>query len=216
MERSQQSGGQKFVRATVVFAVLLVAAFVHVVQWDRHFFSIIPLQIKSMTGLANSQDLRKIATICTERMKHSCTESALFKLAHLESNNPDVLFELAEVRRKTGQSDGAVAAYKAHFERDGQQPGAAYEWARIEQSRGHIDAAKELYKRALELKSEVLQVTVIQAYVQMLLQARLYSDAKSVIEDVRKLKGPSAEYFMAKEMAEVQKGLGLRVTEQNI
>jgi tetratricopeptide (TPR) repeat protein len=213
MQSEQNSIAKKFAQGTVIAAVLLIVSFVHVVQWDRHFFSIMTLSAKSMTGMADSQDLREIVSICKERMKHSCTEDALYKLAKLESNNPDLLFDLGEIRRKTGQIDGAVAAYKAHFERDGQSVGAAYEWARIEESRGQIEKAKELYARALSLKTDVLQVTVIQTYVNMLLKANQFSEAKTIIEDVRKLKGPSAQYFMANEMAQVQKGLGLKVTE---
>jgi len=72
---------------------------------DHYFFSIIPLKMKQMVSLANSNDLREIADICKERLKHSCVEHALTDLSNVEKSNADVSYELGEIRRKIGYTD---------------------------------------------------------------------------------------------------------------
>jgi len=190
---------RQYIRAALCAGILIVAAFIQLVEWDQYFFSIIPLKMKQMTGLASSEDLRKIVGICEVRFHHACVEKALAQLSEKEPNNADVMFDLGEIRRKTGHTAEAAEAYQAHFARGGNSPDAAYELARIMEFNGQYDQAQNYYTRALMAKPEVLQVTVIQAYVNMLMKLGKNNDARAVIADVRRKNGPSAQYFMAKE-----------------
>lgn len=195
----QQQYEKQYVKALVVAAFFIVASYIHVVEWDQYFFSIIPLKMRQIVGSASSEDLRRIVQICEVRLKHTCVERALAELSNKEPSNSDVMYELGEIQRKTGQPAAAVASYRAHFARGGNSAEAAYQLARIMEFNGQYSDAQEFYARALMARPEVVQVTVVQAYVDMLLKLGKKAEAKGIIDDVRKKKGPEARQFMAKE-----------------
>lgn len=188
-----------FVKFIAIVGIVLITGFIHLVEWDQHFFTIIPLKMKQMVGLASNEDLRKIVQICEVRLRHSCVQQALADLGKRDPKDADVMLQLGEILRKTGQTAQAVAAYKEHFNRGGNSSEAAYQLAKIYEFSGQYNEAKEYYSRALLARPEVLQVTVIQNYVDMLIKLGESKDARGIIEDVRKKNGPSAHYFMAKE-----------------
>ncbi len=188
-----------FVKFVAIVGILLITGFMHLVEWDQHFFTIIPLKMKQMVGAASGEDLRKIVQICEVRLRHSCVEQALAQLSQKLPNDADVMLQLGEIERKTGQTAKAVEAYRAHFARGGNSSEAAYQLARIFEFNGQYKEAKEFYTRALFARPEVLQVTVVQNYVDMLIKMGERNEAKGLIDDIRKKNGPSAHYFMAKE-----------------
>lgn len=195
----QQKHEKQFVTGLIVASLLIVASYIHVVEWDQHFFTIIPLKMRQMIGSASGEDLRKIVQICEVRLRHACVQQALAELARKEPTNADVMYDLGEIQRKTGQDASAVASYREHFTRGGNRPEAAYQLARIMEFNGKYQEAQDYYSRALMAKPETLQVTVVQNYVDMLIKLGKKDEAKSIIEDVRTKQGPTANYFMAKE-----------------
>jgi tetratricopeptide (TPR) repeat protein len=197
--QTQNQIERQYIKTAIITGIFIVAAFIQVVEWDQYFLSIIPLKMKQITSLASSDDLRKIVQICEARMHHSCVETALAELSVKEPNNSDIMYDLGEIRRKTGHTAAAVDAYKGHFARGGNSAEAAYQLARIMEFNGQYDEAQNYYTRALLAKPDVLQVTVIQSYVNMLIKLGKATDARAIIADVRKKNGPSAQYFMAKE-----------------
>ncbi len=196
---NQEKYERQYVKGLVLAAILIVASFIHVVEWDQYFFTIIPLKMRQIVGAASNEDLRKIVQICEVRLRHACVEKALAELSVKEPTNSDVMYDLGEILRKTYQTAGAVAAYRAHFARGGNNPEAAFQMAKIMQFNGQYNEAQAFYSRALLARPNVLQITVVQAYVDMLIKLGKTVDAKNVIDDIRKNAGPTAHYFMAKE-----------------
>jgi len=92
----------------------------------------------------------------------------------------------------------AVAAYREHFARGGNSPEAAFELARILESRGQIQEAKEFYTRALLAKTQCFTSHCHSSYVNMFSECGQFAEAKKLIEDVRG-RSDTAKYFMAKE-----------------
>lgn len=199
---------RNYVRFSIVFGILLVMSYIHLMQWDQDFVAVIPLKVKSLTGLANAEDYRSLSEICMRRMNYDCAKDSLTQVVQKEIGNSEASFELGELQRKTGDFNSALRSYNSHFERGGQNPGAAFELARLHERKNDLASAQKFYQMALELRPDVLQVTVLQNYVRMLLNTGNYAEADKIITAARKSKGPAGEAFMSAEMNQIKQALG--------
>ena len=112
VSHSEKAPSQKpFVYMIIGVSVFMILSFIHVLNWDRHSFAVIPLKMKYALGLSGSSDYRELAQICTERMKYSCTEAALSDLAETSTNIQDFI-QLGDLRRQMGMHQAAVLAYE--------------------------------------------------------------------------------------------------------
>jgi len=195
----------RFMKVVLIGAAIGLATFIHFVHWDVYSFSILPLKAKQWTGTASSEDLRLIAKICMERMRYSCAENALIGVTEKDATDLDSVFQLGELQRKTGKQDAAITTFQQYFSRGGNSAEAAYSLARLFETRGNTKDASDYYARALLAKPDVLQITVVQAYVAMLMKNGQSKEAAQLIEDVRKKNGPEGQSFMAKEYDQISK-----------
>ncbi len=190
---------------TLIGAILAIAGFIHFVQWDQYAFEIIPLKIEQWTHQASAHDLRQIADICRARLKYECTETALTELVQKDQANPSskknlsALFQLADLQRQLGQSDLAMANFKQYFSLGGTKPAADFSYAKLLDAAGFYKNAQVYYQRTLLAKPGILQITVIQHYVAMLMKIHEVKHALSLIRYVRNHTGPEGETFMARE-----------------
>ncbi len=194
---------KKFSLVTFGAALVLLAGFILFVHWDKYAFTIIPLKAKEWSQTATPQDLRQIADICRERLHYSCTEKALSEIVQKNPNDLNSLYELAELQRRLGEVALSMANFKTYFSLGGNDGGADYSYARLLDLTEQYADAQVYYQRALLAKPGILQITVIQSYVSMLMKTHQTKQAIALIDDVRKHNGPEGQSFMAQEYNEM-------------
>lgn len=200
--RFDQKVDKRSIKTMTLLSAFLVVSLVHSGNWGGSATEIIPLKIKQMSGNATSQDLRRIADICIERVKLECTESALVQLQAKDPQNLEITAELASFQARSGQPQLAEVNFSNYFKKGGISSGAAYEFAQLLQKQNKVEEAARYYDIALVNKPDALQVTIVHSYVGMLMKAGKMLEAKTVIESVRN-QGESAKAFMTKEYEEI-------------
>ena len=192
-----------YVKGVILASIIMVLGFAHVVNWDKHWLTVIPLKSKQILGQASVKELYKLSVICKDRMKHSCVESTLKDLVAVDPNDLSALESLANIQRQLGKLDQASVSYGQYFERGGDLHVAAYHYAQVLQGLGRSDEALEYYDKALKLNPGEIQVTVTESYVELLMSLRKYREAKRVIDRIRR-SSVAARHFMSREYEEIQ------------
>jgi tetratricopeptide (TPR) repeat protein len=187
----------------VLVSGLLIASFLQAVNWDRHFFAIIPLKVKQVAGKATIKELEQIVEICNERKKIDCSERALSQIARKQPTNLPNLSRLGQLQFKRGSYERAVSTLTLYFSQRGTDVDAAYTYAQALTRLKKYDQADRFYKFALEQKPEILQITVVRSYVQMLVEADRLKQARDTILQYRR-QSTNANFFMSKELADIR------------
>ncbi|MBX7232607.1 MAG: hypothetical protein K1X29_11030 [Bdellovibrionales bacterium] len=195
----------------VFFGGLLIWGFIHSVHWDHHFFTIIPLKAKQFMGSAEIKDYEKMAQICLERRKTACVEEAYYALVKKDPNNINYLNRLGHFLGQQKKWQQASDVFSSYFRLKGEDADAAYVFALSSTKLKKYDLANQYFLFALNRKQHVVPVTIVRSYVQMLMEAKKFQQAKSVIIEYRQ-KITNASLFMNKELDEIQSRLGERKT----
>jgi Flp pilus assembly protein TadD len=160
--------------------------------------------MKEMIGAASVTDLEEIASICTSQAKPMCVEQALREVADKDRGNIEARARLAAFQSRMGELTAADRNYAQYFSAGGARPQSAYDYAMVLEKLNRIDDAARMFDFALVNKPDVLQITVTQAYVRMLMNVSRYEQARTLIDSIRK-SGDNAKMFMEKEYAQLQK-----------
>jgi hypothetical protein len=208
---TEKKGVDRVVLTMVFMCTLFVASFIHAVNWDTHFFTIIPLKLKQFTGMAQTEDLQKIVEICSLRSKHDCVEDAYRQMYVLEPAKIDVLAELAHIQLMRSRMPQVADTLDAYFAKGGKSPDAAYDYARALAAVGRFDQSVKYFKYVLNSKPKVFQVSVARSYVQTLIQNKKLAQAKKAIEHYRQ-RSVSSAFFMDKEYKDLLQKLGAHRT----
>jgi hypothetical protein len=195
---------KRAVKTMAIASMVLVAAFIHVANWGSSSVAIIALKIKELLSMANVHDLEDIAQICTEQSKAVCVEQALQGIADQDVQNIEHRAKLASFQSRLNNLVEADKNFAQYFAKGGIRPEAAYEYALVLEKLNRIDEAARMFDFALINKPDVLQITVTQAYVRLLMTTSRYNEARKLIDSVRR-QGDNARYFMAKEYDEIAK-----------
>jgi len=189
----------QYLKLSIGIATLFIVAFIHAVNWGPYFFEAIPLKLKTSTGMASGEDYRRLSVMCRELQDSDCVENMLS--AEVASNPKDitVLAELGSVQFLRKHYADSVRSYDKYFQLNGDSLDASYTYAKALGEVGKVDLAITHYEKILAAKPNVLQVTVTQAYVQMLIKSGRNADAINVIKNIRS-KGENAAFFMETEM----------------
>lgn len=193
-----------------IFAALLIGSFIQAVNWDKHFFTIIPLKAQQLAGMANADQLNEIAEICMERKKYSCAETAHFQAWKKDPKNLVHLEKLGELQVKQDLMLSAIKTYDTYFGNNGDDLDAKYNYAKALAATNDTQKAEKYFKMVLKAKPDILQITVTRHYINMLVKNDQLAKAKSVIEHFRK-KGSNTGLFMDKEYKEIKSKLGHKV-----
>ena len=74
--KAEKQVDRSFLTWSIGLSVFFVAGFIHLMNWDKHAASIVPLKMKHYMGTASLYDYSKIITICKERGKVDCVLGA--------------------------------------------------------------------------------------------------------------------------------------------
>ncbi len=191
----------------VALSVLFVASYIQLMNWDTHSLSVIQLSVKDAMGASTITDTEQMAAICFDLKKWDCVESEYRKIAQ---QKPEQWFELGRFQVKRAKTQAAAESFYAYFNGfNNQDPDqerqleASYLYAKALAELGQVDEAVTYFEQVLASRPEVLQVTVVQNYVRMLMSHKRYEQAEKLIKDVRG-QGPTAESFMEPEFQEIR------------
>ena len=190
-----------------VFCALMIVFFMaglfHVHHWNQYFFEIFPLKTAQMMNTADRDDLMRIAEICKERNKHACQIKA-YRQVIKQNSNDYVAFELlAETQYLSGRVIDAEQTLSNYFLSGGESVRATYIYARVLAEMNKHDEAETQFKKALKMKPDVVQVSISEDYVKLLMNRSKFRQAKKFIDRMRKEGAPS--YFLANQYQEISK-----------
>lgn len=203
----EKKSKDKVILSMVLMCSLFIASFIHAVNWDSHFFTIIPLKLKHYTGTASVSDLKEIVEICSHRSKHDCVETAYQKIYEVDSTQIEILAELGHLQYLRSNIKGSAHTLKTYFDNGGKSMDAAFDYARSLAHLGEYQESIAYFKKVIRSKPKTFQVTVARAYIQTLIKSDRLTQAKSVIEYYRK-RSVSSAFFMDKEYKELRSKLG--------
>lgn len=200
VEEQQDHMDKRFTRLAFGLAFVMVAGFMQLSIWDTHAIEVIPLQVKELLGTSSNQDIEQFADICMDRKKLDCVEKEYTRLG---DRDPSQLLRLGKFQMQRAHYTEAVNTYRTFFSKGGIDLEGSYQFARALGQVGMVDEAAKYYDYVLGAKPDVLQVTVIQNYVRLLMDAQRFDKAKQLIQDVRSKSAASA-YFMDDEFKKIQ------------
>lgn len=205
-EFHREKGEKKFITLAFGIAFVLIAGFLQLTSWDTYSIEVIPLQVKGLIGASTNQDLERLAEICLDRKKLDCVESTYARLSERDQSQ---LIRLGKFEMSRGHYQEAVNTYRGFFSKGGVDLEASYNFARALGQVGMVDEASKYFDYVLGAKPDVVQVTVVQNYVKLLMEANRLDQAQKLIEGVRK-KSETSAYFMEDEFKKIQASKGAR------
>jgi len=188
----------------VLLGVLSVASFIHATNWDRYFFTIIPLKTKQILGVASIQDLNQIVSICEDRKKVFCQEGALTEISHRDPKNLEIALKVAQLQISRESYAEASRTLQRYFNLGGKDRLARYQFAVALSKTNQVDEAKKHLHYLVYAEKSTLDARAARTYVALLLSSGDPKAANKVIEHCRSL-GNNAALFMEKELKEIRK-----------
>ena len=197
----------KVCMSIVGVALLLIAAFIHTVNWDNYSIVIIPLKVKQLTQSASAADLKEIAKICDARLKYACVMDAHAQRAQLFPEENEAWAELGILYSNQGYTEEAAESLGHYFKQGGKDPKAAYEYAKALGQLGQVKESSKWFKYVLKAKPGMLQISVTRSYVDMLVKHKKLKVARRVLKNYRRKGG--SDYVLEREWKTVNKRLRL-------
>lgn len=192
---------KKTITAFVAFSIFVVAAHIQLSNWDKHSLSIIPLVVKETIGADGPSDFEAKAEMCMELKKWDCVETSYLKAA---ANDPTLFQRAGDFQMKRQKWNPAAQSYYKFFQAGNQNLDVSYSYAKALAKLGQVDDAVKYFDQVLAAKPETLQVTVVQNYVKLLMDAQRFDQAKVLISKIRKESGPAGESFMEDEFKKIK------------
>lgn len=200
VEKHSVAGERNVIKVFSTLAILFVASYIQLANWDNHSLDIIPLKIKEATGTLSTADNEQYAQICMELKKWDCVETEYSLVA---KQDPNQILRLANFQMKRAKYNEAAQTFYSFFQNGGNDLEASYSYAKALAQLGQVDEATKYFDQVLAARPDVLQVTVVQNYVKLLMDHQRYDQAKKLIVDIRKL-GPTADMFMETEFKHIK------------
>lgn len=182
-------------------SVFVIAAHIQLSNWDKHSLSIIPLGVKSTLGMMSQADHEHKAEICIDLKKWDCVETSYVSIAKADSTQWQ---RAADFQMKRAKYAEAAQSYYQFFQNGGESLEASYSYAKALAQLGQVDEATQYFDQVLASKPDVLQVTVVQSYVKLLMDHQRYDQAKVLIDKVRAQSGVTGEQFMDEELNQIK------------
>lgn len=186
----------------VSFVTIAVACFMQIMSWDSHWLDSIPVRMKGTIGLGSAADVERMAEICMDLKKWDCVESEYHKAGSIDSTK---LSRLGHFQMKRAKYHDAAQSYYSFFSKGGSDLEASYNYAKALAQLGQADEATKYFEQVLAARPDVLQVTVVQNYVKLLIDHGRNDQALRLINDIRG-KGPETGSFMESEYQKIKGG----------
>lgn len=182
------------------FLALFLGSYMQLMNWDSYSLEIIPLKVKETLGMNSTSDADRTAEICMNLKKWDCVESSYSKVGNDDATK---LPRLGQFQMKRAKYNEAAATFYKFFQKGGNDLEASYSYAKALAQLGQVDEATKYFEQVLAARPDVLQVTVVQNYVKLLMEHNRGDQALKLIKDIRS-KGPESASFMEAEFKKLQ------------
>ena len=182
------------------FCAIALGSFFQLANWDSHSLEVIPLKLKATFGMSSNADNERMGEMCLELKKYDCVEASYKKVAAVDQTK---LPRLGQFEMKRAEYNEAAQTFYGFFQKGGADLEASYSYARALAQLGQIDDATKYFEQVLAARPDVLQVTVVQNYVRVLMEHKRFDQAKKLILNIRG-KGPESAAFMEAEFKKIQ------------
>jgi tetratricopeptide (TPR) repeat protein len=173
---------------------------VQIANWDTAWIKIVPLAAKSTLGMMSPDDIEQKAQICMDLKKWDCVESEYNHAARIDASK---WMRAGHFEMQRAKYNEAAQSYYKFFQNGGQDLEASYNYAKALAQLGQVDEAVKYFDQVLAARPDVLQITVVQNYVKLLMEHQRYNQAKNLIDKVRSEGGPTAGEFMEPEFEKI-------------
>jgi len=173
-KKNRESSQNSVVLSLFFVATFIVAALFHLFQWGEHGLSILVA------------DHDKKIEICLELKKYDCAEKSLFTLFQ-ETGELTHLEQLAEMQFKRENYTHSSKSYQMYFAKGGQSYKAAYYYAHSLVKINQVDSAIQYFDSILRSKPQVLMITVVDSYLNVLVSHDKIGKAKEVLSWVKRV-----------------------------
>ena len=167
----------KIAKNIFLSGIVLMGFVIYLGNWGSSSLSIVPLKARQWTGQLNESSFKKLTSLCGQLKKYNCVESA-HKSFFSSSKNLRVLEKLGEYQYRRNKVAEASKTYKEYFTKKGSSVKSAYNYARILEKQGQVEFALSYYQYALKARPQTVQVTVMRAYINLLVKSGQVNKAK--------------------------------------
>lgn len=193
---------KKNIVAFSILSAFVIAAHIQLLNWDSHSLNIIPIAAKEMVGLSSAADHEAKAAICMDLKKWDCVEASYIETAKVD---PSLWRRAGDFQMKRAKYAEAARSYYPLFQSgEAQDIEVSYNYAKALAKIGQVDEAVAYFDAILAARPDVLQVTVVQNYVKLLMDHQRYDQAKVLISKVRQSSGPAGDSFMNEEFDKIK------------
>ena len=154
--------------------VALMGLFLHFFQWGQHSFSVL------------FADNSKKVQICMELKKYDCIEKAYENL-YKETEDAHFLAELGKLQFRREKYVESRETYGLYFSKGGEGYEASYYYAHSLAKTNHIDSAIQYFESILRSKPNVVMVTVVESYLDVLTEHGRLKKAQEVLLWIKKV-----------------------------
>ena len=183
-EVSQKKANRSSILIMLGISVITAGSFLHSVRWGNHSLEVIPHKAMIAVGMADENNYNRLQEICVDRKMIDCVQSSLEEQLSLDPNNIEVLKKLGKLHYQRQNFDQAYETLNSYFDNKGDDLMTAYYFAKTLSKQGETDKAAEYFEFILASKPDVLQVTVTETYMDMLIESNRYDDAKKLAKSV--------------------------------
>ena len=153
---------------------LIAGVLFHLFQWGGHSLSVI---------FAGNSDMVKI---CMDLKKYDCVENSYRKL-YEKTGDLKYLAELGKLQFKRERYSNAGETYGLYFSKGGEGYEAAYYYAHALAKTNRVDSSIKYFESILRSKPNVVMITVVESYLQVLMANNRRQKAQEVLTWVKKV-----------------------------
>lgn len=179
------------------FAAFVIGFHLFFSAWGGYTFEVRWIQLFGGNSVASQE---RMAQICIETFQYDCAEEAYLAVARTDSK---AFLKLGKFQMSRQNYAGAAQSLKQYLaSNEDQNFDVTYLLARSLSETGQIDEASDLYESIIRSKTDILQVTVIQKYVELLMKHQRWEQAQNIIKEIRK-RGEAVADFMSPQYTEI-------------
>ncbi len=184
------------------FAAFVVGFHLFFSAWGGYTFEVRWIQLFGGNSAASQE---RMAQICIETFQYDCAEQAYLAVARQDSK---AFLKLGKFQMSRQNYAGAAQSFKQYLAaNEDVNFDVSYLLARSLSETGQVDEASDLYETIIRAKTDILQVTVIQKYVELLMKHQRWAQAQKIIQEIRK-RGEAVADFMGPQYTEITAKLG--------
>lgn len=183
-EKQQKQANRFSILVMLSISVITAGSFLHNVRWGAHSVEVIPHKAMIAIGMGSETNYNRLQEICLERKMINCVQTSLEEQLAANPENLEVLKKLGKLYYQRDNVEKAYNTLNTYFEKNGNDFMTAYYFAKTLSKQGATDKAAEYFEYILASKPDVLQVTVTETYMDMLIEANRFDEAQKLAKSV--------------------------------